>query len=84
MSRLFVSDIIKEMAKYGDFRIDESKGNKSTALNCTLDGLSYMVVAWYDRFNIDLEDVDCPPYYKGQDGVIRDFLSASILNERFI
>jgi organic radical activating enzyme len=82
--KIFVSDILAELHKIGTVQIDTSKGNKTTAVNCLINDLPVMAVSWYDKHNIDLCDIDCPPYYKGKDGVIRDFLSASILNERFM
>lgn len=80
--KIFVSDILAKLSELGMVEINEQMGNKSTAVNCTVDGLPIMAVSWYDKFNIDLEDINCPPYYRGKDGVVRDFLSASILNER--
>ena len=81
-NKIFVSDILTELRRLGTVKIDTEKGNKSTAVNCTVDGLPIMAVSWYDKYNIDLEDINCAPYYRGKDGVVRDFLSASILNER--
>jgi uncharacterized radical SAM superfamily Fe-S cluster-containing enzyme len=80
-NKLFVSDILAMLSRMGNVVIDTQQGNKSTAINCIIDELPLMLVSWYDKFNIDLQDIDCPPYYLSKDGIIRDFLSASILNE---
>lgn len=77
--RIYVSDLYKAVSNCGHTAVNVDKGNKSTALNIYYKGLPVMLVAWYDIYNIDLNDIKCPPYYDDGKNNTRDFLSAALL-----
>lgn len=78
---IFVSDMLHKLEGMGNVEIDLTKGNKPSVINVVFEGLKLMLVSWYNVNNIDLEDINCPPYYMSKDGVVRDFVKACLINE---
>lgn len=79
-NHLFVSDMLAYLEKSHTVSIDYSENNKVSYASIICDGLPVRLISWYDLSNIDLQDVNCAPYYKAKDGVIRDLVSAFIIN----
>lgn len=83
--RIYVSDMIKFLGTMGHVEILEEEGNKvsyapmklSYQGNC----MDLRLVSWYDVNNVDLWDIDCPPLYRDDKGVLRNFVTAAIRNE---
>ena len=82
--KIFVSDMIKYLASLGKVEIDTSQGNKVSYASLNFDGLPLRLVSWYDKLNIDLNDINCPPWYRDNSGVIRDLVYTCIMNEERI
>jgi hypothetical protein len=55
--------------------------NKSVILNVVWGGMAMMLVSWHDTNNIDLNDVNCAPYYRARNGAVLNFVTASLVNE---
>ena len=80
MNKIFVSDMLRYL---------QDKGN-TTALRYSKtpfgevyhDGYPLKLVSWYDVNNIDLNDINGPPYFRANDGNVYQMLTAYILNER--
>jgi uncharacterized radical SAM superfamily Fe-S cluster-containing enzyme len=51
-------------------------------LNCHYRTQHVILACWYDKTNIDLDDIKGAPYLKGKDNQVRQFLYSVILNER--
>jgi hypothetical protein len=45
------------------------------------EGLKLMLVSWYNIYNVDLEDINCAPFYTAKDGKTRDFVYSCLVNE---
>jgi uncharacterized radical SAM superfamily Fe-S cluster-containing enzyme len=82
-STIFVSDMIAHLEKSGKVEIDVNSSNhKVSFAGVNYNGLNIKLVSWYNVGNIDLPDINCPPYYRAKDGNIYHMLTAFILNER--
>jgi uncharacterized radical SAM superfamily Fe-S cluster-containing enzyme len=79
--RIFVSDMIKHLESFGKVIINKTKSNKVKFASIYFNGLDISLVSWYDKYNIDLNDINCAPYYKAKNGSINNMLTSFILNE---
>lgn len=78
-NKIFTSDMVKEISKYGEIR--PARKQKVSVASIGFQGLEIRLVHWYDIMNIDLWDIDCPPYYKARNGKLYNMLTACIINE---
>ena len=84
-NKIFVSTIINYLAGKGRIEIlsDTLHNNKTSYGNVLFEKeLTFYPSCWYDRFNIDLNDIDCPPYYKAKDGSVNNIVTSFLINER--
>lgn len=80
---IFISDMIQYMRRFGNVQINVAEGlhNKVSYVNTLMDGMRVELVSWYDVNNVDLWDVDCPPYYRANDGSVNNLIITCIINE---
>ena len=79
-SKIFTSDMVKRLEKHGAKPI-WWRPNKTSFFNMQLGGIYYMLVSWYDVYNVDLLDIACPPFYKAKTGAVENIVTANIINE---
>jgi len=77
---MFVSDIISHLEKTGE--VDVQAGSKVSFGIIHYNKMELKLVSWYNVCNIDLNDINCPPYYRAKDGNVYHMLTSFILNER--
>lgn len=79
--KIFVSDMIDW---FGDIQIvDHQKNNKTSYAQVIVDGnINIALISWYDKFNVDLDDINCGPWFKAKDGTINNLATSFILNEK--
>lgn len=82
--KIFVSDMIKHMQSLGALRIDTEANNKVNYGNVVLDGMTFKLISWSDITNVDLNDIDCPPYYRALDGTVNNLLTTLLKNQRSV
>jgi organic radical activating enzyme/GNAT superfamily N-acetyltransferase len=82
---IYVSDMLLYLEKFGkvDIVSDKEHNNKTSFCCCTVDGLYLMLISWYDAMNVDLDDIDCGPWYKAKDGEVYNFVTAALKNNEF-
>lgn len=82
--KIFVSDMIQHTARLGHQTeiVTQDASNKVSYATADVDGQRVFFVSWYDRFNVDLQDINCAPYYRAQDGTINNFVTSALINER--
>jgi organic radical activating enzyme len=79
--KIFVSDMLKVMMLMGGTTLDTSCNNKISYGNVIHDGLKVKCVSWYDVQNVDLEDINCAPWYKANDGTLNNLVTTGLINE---
>jgi len=79
--KIFVSDIAKYLTETYDAEPVWWRNNKVSFFNLELNGIIHMPVSWYDRFNIDMLDINCAPYYQAKTGETMNFLTSMLINE---
>lgn len=81
-NNIFVSDMIKYLETLGKTDVlTNGYNNKTSFASVNHEGLLLFLVSWYNKFNIDLKDIDCAPYYKAKDGNIYNILTSFVVNE---
>jgi hypothetical protein len=82
LNKIFVSDMLAYFCSMGPTQIMNGAPffNKVSYANIMHDGLLFHLISWYDATNVDLMDIDCPPYHKGKDGKIRNLAASFIMN----
>jgi organic radical activating enzyme len=82
-NQIFTSQMVRYL--YDKGAILDLTGNSSQKVSYAsmiLNNMHFKLVSWYSLKNVDLNDINCGPWYRGKDGVIRDFVYSMILNER--
>lgn len=79
-NKIFVSDMLEHVKPYGAETM-WWRNNMTSFFNFLLDGVAYMAVSWYDVGNVDLMDINCPPYYRARNGQIENIVTSCIINE---
>jgi len=82
-NKIFVSDMLKFLGSIGNVRLNLESNNKLSFADTTFDGLHTMLVSWYDVWNVDLNDINCPPWYRAKDGNLYNFVTAALINEGY-
>lgn len=77
-SGIFNSDLFSQ---FPGAVINETKNNSRSLVNIIWKGISIMLVCWYNINNIDLTDIDCPPYYTDKFGNIANLVTSCVRNE---
>ena len=75
--------MFKYFKSKGNTKLLTGANNKLSYANILFDGMTFILISWYDRFNVDLTDINCAPYYKALDGKIYNLVTACILNEKY-
>jgi organic radical activating enzyme len=81
---IFISEMIRWLEEaYADVTILTGQGyfNKSVFTHVMCDGLWLMLVSWHTIANVDLHDIECPPYYRAQNGEVRNVVTSFLINE---
>jgi organic radical activating enzyme len=80
--RIFVSDMLRWLEEAGEsYQFIMPGHNKPTFVNVLCGGLWLMLVSWYDVTNVDLRDIDCPPYYRARNGEVVNLVTYGLINE---
>jgi organic radical activating enzyme len=78
--KFFCSDMF-DIAKnlYGE-RLQWSPTAKTIYVPIAIDGVIIMLIAWQDAGNIDLEELDCPPWYHDSKGRKANLIPSLVRN----
>lgn len=79
--KIFVSDMLMVMVEGYNAEPVWWRKNKVSFFNTKLNGIMHMLVSWYDRFNVDMLDINCAPYYQPKTGETMNILTAMLINE---
>jgi hypothetical protein len=84
--RIYTSDMIGYLNTKGSTELlgSDSINNKLSYANVMHDGMHLILVSWYDVGNVDLDDIECPPFYRAMDGKVYDFVKSSLVNEGIV
>lgn len=80
-NKIFVSDMFKQLVNLGETSIDTTCNNKLSYANTIHKGLKIKLISWYDKYNIDLDDINCDPWYLAKNGTLNNLVTTGILNE---
>lgn len=81
-NKIFVSDMLRWLAATGDKPIIYAEGhNQTTFFNVRWRGVWLMLVSWYDVTNVDLREIDCPPFYRAKNGEVCNLVTWGLINE---
>lgn len=83
-NKIYVSDMLRYFADKGPTNIITYLNNKVSYANIMHGGLMYMLVSWYDSYNVDLDDINCGPWYKAKDGTINNLVTTCFINEPYM
>jgi organic radical activating enzyme len=81
-NKIFTSDMVNYIYNFGNTVIDTRSTQKISYAGLIHNNLTYRLISWYDKYNVDLNDIACPPYYVGRDGKVRDMVSYLIESEK--
>jgi organic radical activating enzyme len=81
VNKIYTSDMLKYLSSIGKTEIDTRYNNKVSYANVIHDGLNLKLISWYDKWNIDLVDINCPPFYKSSDGNYYNMVTACLKNK---
>jgi len=80
--RLFVSDIIKELARLGRVELIAGAKHVTGFANIKFNGNLHLIPAAFpDVFRVDLQEIDCAPWYRAKDGSVNNILTSLLINE---
>ncbi len=80
--KVFVSDMLGWLEKSGrEYTILTHMANKSVFLNIVVEGVFIMLVSWHDTANVDLQDIECAPWYRARNGEVRNMVTSMLKNE---
>jgi organic radical activating enzyme len=82
--KIFVSDMLHWLEGAGmEVRLLTVVGreNKSVFVNTLVEGVNLMLVSWHDVTNVDLHEINCPPFYRARNGEVANFVTAGLINE---
>lgn len=80
VNKIYTSDMLKYLSSIGKTEIDQRFNNKLSYANVIHEGLNIKLISWYDKDNIDLLDINCPPLYKSSDGKYYNMVTACLKN----
>ena len=80
-NKIFTSDMVRSMKGKGA-ELDFTYNVKNSYAPMLYKGIRVMLISWYDKYNVDLNDIDCAPWYRAKDGSINNLVTTGILNER--
>lgn len=83
VEHIFVSDMLRWLESEGKplILVTQGRNTKSVFLNVVYDGMFLMLLSWHDITNVDLRDIDCPPYYRARNGEVKNFVTTGLINE---
>ena len=80
--KIFVSDMLTYLTMLGEVElVNDGVYNKVSYANVLFEGMKVELVSWYDVTNVDLYDIDCPPYFKAFNGSVNNFVTTGLINE---
>lgn len=78
-NKMFISDMMKAIKnRYPQMLVGPS--GKLQYYPIAIDGVVIFLIAWADKFSIDLKDLNCPPFYHDKNGNSRHLVEALIHN----
>lgn len=82
--KIFTSDMmgwLEESGRPVSMILDGTRHNKVSIINVMYDGVWLMLVSWYETANVDLQDIECAPFYRARNGEVANFVTACLINE---
>jgi organic radical activating enzyme len=80
--KVFVSDMLNWLEEIGHVRlVVEGRQTKPVYLNVIFNGMHLMLLSWHDVGNVDLREIQCPPYYRARNGEVCNFVTTGLINE---
>jgi hypothetical protein len=79
-NKIYTSDMLRYFDSKGPTRLVQQLNNKVSYANIIHDGMLFHLVSWYDLSNIDLEDINCGPWYRAKDGSINNLVTTGLIN----
>jgi organic radical activating enzyme/GNAT superfamily N-acetyltransferase len=80
-NKIFVSDMIKYLSSLGKTELIIGANQKVSYAQVLHEGLDIKLISWYDVTNVDLQDIECAPYYRALDGTVNNLVTTAIINE---
>lgn len=74
---IFTSDMVQYVMFLGG-EMNFSDCQKISYASMKLNGRDLYLISWYNANNVDLEDIDCPPYYMAKDGKYYNLVTTCI------
>ena len=81
IGRVFISDMVKRLQGMGPVSIITALNNKPSYVNVLFEDMHVIFVSGYDKGNVDLNDINCAPWYKAKDGTINNIVTSLLINE---
>lgn len=78
--RIYTSEMVNDILRRGG-QIDMRYSNKISYASMLLGNKEIRLICWYDKENIDLLDIDGPPYCLDNNGNIHNLVTSCILDE---
>lgn len=80
VNKIYTSDMLQYLCSLGKTELDHQANNKVSYACCFHEGMNLKLISWYDKWNVDLMDINCPPYYRAQDGEIYNLVTSCLKN----
>jgi organic radical activating enzyme len=81
-NKIFVSDMLRCFFAKDNCRLRmDVQGNRTSEAYVEHQGMLFALVSWYDRFNVDLDDINCGPWYRAKNGEVHDLVYSCLINE---
>jgi hypothetical protein len=78
---IYISDMLRclcDRDPHTELMLD--RNNKTSFANVKHKNQHLMLISWYDINNVDLQDIDCGPYHRANDGSVNNFVVSGLLN----
>lgn len=79
INHIFTSDMVNAILARGGF-LDGRYSNKVSYASMVLNGKEVKLISWYNLNNVDLIDINGPPYYASKDGKLHNLVTSCLLD----
>jgi organic radical activating enzyme len=79
-NHIYTSDMLRYLNNRGETDLMLECNNKMSFANVKHKGQHIMLISWYDIYNVDLQDIDCGPYYRANDGTVNNLVVTGLKN----
>lgn len=81
-NHIYTSDMLRWLCDHDpDTDLMLECNNKTSFANVKHKNQHIMLISWYDIGNVDLQDIDCGPYYRAKDGSVNNMVVTGLLNQ---